>query len=232
MSRSRSVAVCAFVAGPLLGTSLGASSALAAACTTAPVGTYTASGFSCNVGPVTFSDIVLSTTTSGSGTVTLSQIAPFTTTVNGVTEYGLDLFYEANTGFSGGVADVGWSYNVSGVPSLTDAFASLDGNTTGADALVALTETLATGGSGTVLKLTSAGTTSATFAPYTGWLHVIKDQNDFASEGSAAFSSIVGNAFSVGGIPEPSTWAMMLLGFAGLGYAGFRGARKERLQAI
>jgi PEP-CTERM motif len=27
-------------------------------------------------------------------------------------------------------------------------------------------------------------------------------------------------------VPEPSTWAMMLLGFAGLGYAGWRGSRK------
>jgi hypothetical protein len=29
-------------------------------------------------------------------------------------------------------------------------------------------------------------------------------------------------------VPEPSTWAMMLLGFAGLGYAGFRKARSAR----
>jgi hypothetical protein len=37
-------------------------------------------------------------------------------------------------------------------------------------------------------------------------------------------------AFSVSGavIPEPSTWAMMLLGFAGLGYAGWRSARRGR----
>ena len=28
------------------------------------------------------------------------------------------------------------------------------------------------------------------------------------------------------GIPEPSTWAMMLLGFAGLGFAGLRGRRR------
>jgi PEP-CTERM motif len=37
-------------------------------------------------------------------------------------------------------------------------------------------------------------------------------------------------AFSVSGavIPEPSTWAMMLLGFAGLGYAGWRQARQGR----
>ena len=30
----------------------------------------------------------------------------------------------------------------------------------------------------------------------------------------------IGNSPSA--IPEPSTWAMMLLGFAGLGYAGYR----------
>jgi hypothetical protein len=29
-----------------------------------------------------------------------------------------------------------------------------------------------------------------------------------------------------GAIPEPSTWAMMLFGFAGLGYAGYRTSRK------
>ena len=33
-------------------------------------------------------------------------------------------------------------------------------------------------------------------------------------------------------IPEPSTWAMMLLGFAGLGYAGFRRNKKGRALAI
>jgi hypothetical protein len=27
-------------------------------------------------------------------------------------------------------------------------------------------------------------------------------------------------------IPEPSTWVMMLLGFAGLGFAGYRVSRK------
>ena len=32
-------------------------------------------------------------------------------------------------------------------------------------------------------------------------------------------------------VPEASTWAMMLLGFAGLGYAGWRGSRKAALHA-
>ena len=37
-------------------------------------------------------------------------------------------------------------------------------------------------------------------------------------------------AFSLSGstIPEPSTWAMMLIGFAGLSYAGWRHARQGR----
>jgi hypothetical protein len=30
-----------------------------------------------------------------------------------------------------------------------------------------------------------------------------------------------------GGVPEPSTWAMMLLGFAGLGYAAFRRSNRN-----
>jgi hypothetical protein len=29
-----------------------------------------------------------------------------------------------------------------------------------------------------------------------------------------------------GNVPEPSTWAMMLLGFAGLGFAGYRAAKR------
>jgi hypothetical protein len=32
-------------------------------------------------------------------------------------------------------------------------------------------------------------------------------------------------------VPEPSTWAMMLIGFAGLGYAGYRRASREKARA-
>jgi hypothetical protein len=32
-------------------------------------------------------------------------------------------------------------------------------------------------------------------------------------------------------IPEPSTWAMMLVGFAGLGYAGWRAQRRTAAAA-
>jgi PEP-CTERM motif len=40
--------------------------------------------------------------------------------------------------------------------------------------------------------------------------------------GGTAFNA----AFSLSAVPEPSTWAMMLLGFAGLGYASYRRARR------
>jgi hypothetical protein len=212
-------ASAASVASVLLGMSLGTSSALAAACTTAPVSTYMASGFSCSVGPVTFSNINATTTTGGSGTVTLTDFVPFTLVHNGATEYGLELIYGSNTGFSGGKADVGWTYDVSGVPSLIDAYAALDGGVTGADAAVTLSEVLS---NGSTLGLSGPGVTSTTFSPV-GALHVIKDQQDFAAPGSAAFSSILDNGFSNGpAIPEPSTWAMLILGCAGLGFAAFR----------
>jgi len=37
---------------------------------------------------------------------------------------------------------------------------------------------------------------------------------------------VVNAGGSITAVPEPSTWAMMLLGFAGLGYAGWRGTRR------
>jgi hypothetical protein len=46
------------------------------------------------------------------------------------------------------------------------------------------------------------------------------------------FQAVTGNVLvsSISGtIPEPSTWAMMLLGFAGLGYMGFKRTRKVRV---
>jgi hypothetical protein len=33
-------------------------------------------------------------------------------------------------------------------------------------------------------------------------------------------------SFVLTSVPEPSTWAMMLVGFAGLGFAGYRASRR------
>ena len=48
----------------------------------------------------------------------------------------------------------------------------------------------------------------------------------YASESQAYdFSNAFITAGFQSGVPEPSTWAMMALGFAGLGFAGFRRAK-------
>jgi len=38
-------------------------------------------------------------------------------------------------------------------------------------------------------------------------------------------------SFTVNVVPEPSTWAMLLLGFAGLGFLGYRETAKARVAA-
>jgi hypothetical protein len=43
---------------------------------------------------------------------------------------------------------------------------------------------------------------------------------------SNGFMGLSGQDFSVSGVPEPATWAMMLLSFAGLGFA-FRHSRRN-----
>jgi hypothetical protein len=46
------------------------------------------------------------------------------------------------------------------------------------------------------------------------------------SGGGSLKLAIDGNVTAVTGIPEPSTWAMVVLGFAGLGFAGYRTSRR------
>ena len=70
-----------------------------------------------------------------------------------------------------------------------------------------------TGGTGPFVGDLQSWTRDAALDP--DWLRVGTD-----IVGAGAFNA----AFSLSGsaVPEPSTWAMMLLGFAGLGFAGWR----------
>jgi hypothetical protein len=62
------------------------------------------------------------------------------------------------------------------------------------------------------------------------WLRV---GTDIVGPNSDDVTPTFNAAFSLNGalIPEPSTWAMMLLGFAGLGFAGYRRAFHVRTKA-
>lgn len=65
-----------------------------------------------------------------------------------------------------------------------------------------------------------------------------------ASDGEVAFDpfgagfdtsdgiQFTGNVVVGANVPEPATWAMMLLGFAGLGYAGYRARRQTAALAV
>lgn len=57
---------------------------------------------------------------------------------------------------------------------------------------------------------------------------IFKEMKQIEVSICASASGCVGGGGTPPPIPETSTWAMMLLGFAGLGYAGFRRAKSTR----
>ena len=59
----------------------------------------------------------------------------------------------------------------------------------------------------------------------TAGAHSFDVQYDQLAYVAAQSSFATPSGVSIGSVPEPSTWAMMLLGFVGLGFAGYRKAR-------
>jgi len=180
------------VAAGLIATPLLGATAWAAPCVSAPVATYTAAGFSCNVDAFTFSNIVVNTTVSNGGSVILGNFTP----VNPLPgEFGLLLNYTAIAPAANSTADITWSYNVVGVPFIGDAFLALAGNTTGSGQ-AQVSEILS---NGVTLSLNAPGSTTAVFTPVTS-LFVMKDQIDFVgAAGGTSTTSALTNAFSVPG---------------------------------
>jgi PEP-CTERM motif-containing protein len=64
--------------------------------------------------------------------------------------------------------------------------------------------------------------------PDAGGVVDIDPANPFAGEcyncGPVRFFA---NGGTIASVPEPSTWAMMLIGFAGIGFAGYRRSRRR-----
>jgi len=196
------------IAAALIITSFMGTSAWAAPCSNiAPVlggsnvAAFTALGATgCEVDGFNFSSIVVNFLTSGGGTVTLGNIVPFQSIVNGVLESGLTLNYIANAGVAGAEADVQLQYNVTGVGGtlITDAFMSVAGNTTG-NGQAQISEILT---NGVTLSLNAPGSTTASFAPIAS-LGALKDQADHANTGTASSSALTNAFSSVSSVPGP-----------------------------
>jgi len=210
-----SVAATALITAPFLG-----SPAWGAPCVSAPVATYTASGFSCNVDGFTFSNIVVNTTVSGTGIVTLGNFTPVNPAPN---EFGLLLNYTALATNAAATADITWSYNVTGVPFINDAYLELVGNTTGGGQ-AQVSEVLS---NGVILSLNAAGVTTAVFPPISS-VHVTKDQIDFVVGAGTSTTSALTNAFSAAPGPIAGAGLPGLLA-ACVGLLGL-GRRRRRAQ--
>jgi hypothetical protein len=176
----------------------------------------------CSVGGVTFTNISVTPSVSGNGSVSLTSFTTFTLGP----EVGLILNYSANTGF-GGTADVSWTYDVSG-QLLTDAFAEFTGDAP-AGTSANLSETL-TNTAGTVvasIDLTSPDTSETVTFAGVGTLQAVKDQDDF-SDGANANTSSMENGFSLTTTPIPGTLPLFASGL--VGFWAWSRKRKETAQ--
>lgn len=162
------------------------------------------------------------------------NVQPFT---NAMGDYGIE-FTSAFTASGGGFADSAISYQV----TVTDPHFKID------DASAISTGTAVNGGFWDVGETLVNGTTSLgtlttfedsgpgggskptdhiTFSPV-GSILVVKDVGVHASSKNGGFAdlSVLDQNFSQTAIPEQETWAMMALGFAGLGVLGYRRAQR------
>jgi hypothetical protein len=199
--------------GAVLATPFAAMPAMAAACfvgETAPA-SFTCSESNVTTNGLTFTNILVSALVSGSGSIVLGSLTPFSPAAG---EFGLRLSYVANTGnTANSTADISLTYNVAG-NLINDAFLSFVGSSTGTGR-DNISETITfPNGSGTTLALASSGSTMTTFAPVAS-LAILKDQDNFSgAEGSSTSSALV-NAFSLNTVPAPAALPLFVTGLVG-----------------
>jgi hypothetical protein len=78
---------------------------------------------------------------------------------------------------------------------------------------------------------------AVTGGTHTGHLHIFTDSTAYAGT-TVDLEEANGQEFAIHGVffgpavPEPSTWAMMILGFAGIGFMAYRRKSKPALMAV
>ncbi len=123
----------------------------------------------------------------------------------------------AGTGFTPGPYSNGGAGNEDGFGSFNQKIDSFDGYTHSSDTITfAITDVGGTWSSASNVLTEAAAHIFITPSP---------------AQATAA-ALITGYADHMVAVPEPATWAMMTLGFAGLGYAAFRRARKDSVVIV
>ena len=121
------------------------------------------------------------------------------------------------TSYSNNAAPQGWTITEQTFAGTTAIFSQISGTSTGATSGVN-SGTFTGGGSSTIAV--SAPYSLEEFYTYT-----------LSTTASVAKASNSGVTLTYTAVPEASTWAMMLAGFAGLGLVGFSRARKSGVEA-
>lgn len=156
--------------------------------------------------------VVLPASTSDVGLVTPSTPTGFTLSVPG----GTDSF----------TSDI--AFHTSIQTSNSDAvIQAITGN-----AISGLTLSLFSGTPGSGTFITSAGAVGSGGEQQASILHGLVAGNYYVEVSGTenASPAFLGGSISVSAVPEPSTWAMMVLGFFGLGFLGYRRKSGSREQ--
>ena len=165
---------------------------------------------------------------SGSGLPAGALVTLSFSTVDGDDHHTIS-FVDSSFGTTGGAFT--WGYDVSEVPSFGNEVASVAGGifqTTGTSTLVtSLTDNNSNsyGLNITQIGAIASGVTTATFLKGVTSL-AVSERLTLGMGGSDVTG--ISNSFTENAIPEPSSWAMVALGFVGLGFVGYRKARSSR----
>jgi hypothetical protein len=204
--------------------------AYAAACGTATFDTYLASGFTCTEGDKTFSNFSYIAVGNTSGQTPPASAINVVPIANPLTTFGFTFDGIWSAPVPGAIAHSFLDYTLTTGAGfrITAADLSVAGSASGSGAFSSVTDTYSApfvGGSNLHTAQGGGATAHWNFATPQTSVTVQEDIEAFAGAGMAELSSVT-DTQTVVGVPEPSTWAMMLIGFAGLGFA-FRQSRRR-----